>query len=93
MKDDIIKVMFAYAFNLSDTFKRSNFRNRFSLKVVLKPLSNTKKLRTILIFSSILDMSSKIMWKIMIVEKKSVKRNSFNSTLQYVIKIRQSLLR
>ena len=43
MKDDIVKVMFAYAFNLSDTFKRSNFRNRFSLKVVLKPLSNTKK--------------------------------------------------
>ena len=44
MKDDIVKLMFAYAFNLSNTFKRSNFRNRFSLKVVLKPLSNTKKL-------------------------------------------------
>ena len=45
MKDDIVKVMFAYAFNLSDTFKRSNFKNRFSLKVVLKTLVNTKKLQ------------------------------------------------
>ena len=42
MKDDIVKVMFAYAFNLSNTFKRTNFRNTLEQIIVVKPLLNTK---------------------------------------------------